>query len=303
MYKIRMIDNDLDLCRSIKAESLKRNFDFDFCTDLESGMAMLGDIESEADIIILDGKGFLKKGDTTENSAHIVKGISQFRKLLPSVSIALYTAHLDIVKEHIDSVFDEKIPILGKSEFNSPSLLMQEVISLIENSEMRRLQNKYKDLFEIFELGYLLQGTKAYDEFIEILKMIEEDSFSSLNAMQIKGYLTSIRAVQEHIYLQIYDYHPGLFEHLSNSFKDMNFVLRGSKSKASNYKATSTEYQEEPIANLVDAVHRNVGSYIHYIKNGADYFQSPYGLKALAFSLFEVMMWYKNGNDTDLFKN
>jgi len=114
----------------------------------------------------------------------------------------------------------------------------------------------------------------------------------------LSGILNKFRMILEHIYRSLSNYYPNALPPEYTRFNDCRNHLIGNK--GNDYKPTTKVYQEQPIEYLSQVVNWNPGTYNHYIKGNSGFY-TKYGIKALAFSLFEVMMWYKNGIDSGLF--
>lgn len=301
---IFMIDNEDKVCRAVKTECHGRNVEyrFDFSTDLESGLKEIEANIQDIDLIILDGKGHLTKTDTTEKIVHVAKACSMIRRLSETVQIIIYSGFLDNVEEQLEGIIQEDIPRFDKSDV-TPEELIIEVENRVNDSDLYLLKRKYTDLFSLFENGFMDKNDEdLYNGFIDILKQVENDTFMSLDANHKEGLLNKARKLQEHIYIKISKHYPHVIPDNLKKFNDKKKRLTGKiwDETKKELKSTGKVYQEQPIEYFSQVVNWNPGTYNHYISENTGFYTN-YGFKAIAFSLFEVMMWYKNGIDTYLF--
>lgn len=301
MINLLMIDDNKEICQALRAVCLSEDkYNLDYRLNLADGIAEFKERTTYYDAIILDGRGHHSREDTKERDNHVIKGIQQIRKINSYTPIFIYTGYLDIVKEQLYGIVEEEVPIFTKTKQGEIDLF-KAIDDIVANNIVYKLNRKYKDLLDVFEKGFLDKDNKdIYEGFLDILTQLEEDQLEDLPKNHLSGILNKFRMIQEHIYSKLSEYYPSVLPEDAENFSHKKYYLTGGKSPESDYKATRRIYQEQPIEYLSQVVNWNPGTYNHYIKDSTGFY-TKYGIKALAYSLFEVMMWYKNGIETGLF--
>ncbi len=290
-----MIDNNRELCNSMQTVCFDAEIGFDFATDLHTGIGDLREKINDFDLIILDGKGFLTPEHTDERAVHVTRGFQKIRRLSDKINIVIYTAYIDDVEEQLEGIIDEKPIIIDKGDYGNLADFINKLREIVGESELYILKRKYPELFKIFDDGFL--DDEYIDRFIALLTCVENNSFNEKSEAEQRGLLTDARTIQEHIYNQINVY----FELLEDCvrFNDKKKVLTGNRD--GNYEPTTKVYQNQAIEYFTQAVNWNPPLYTHAIENQ----RIPYtrfAFNAIAYALFEVMMWYKQGIETGLFE-
>lgn len=301
MINILLIDDNKNLCQSLKDKCLGgKEFTLDYALNLADGIKLFTENKGFFDTVILDGRGHHSAKDTKERDNHVLKGIKDIRALDNFIPIFIYTAYIDIVKEQIHGIVEEEIPLYNKTAEDEAKLFSSIKETILDNDNFK-IKTKYKDLLEIFDKGFLdKDNEKIYEGFLEIIRCIEKDNFEDLTQNHQSGILNKFRMILENIYSKLSEFYSNVLPEHLKQFRDRKNHLTGNKDPKNKFKETSQIYQDESIARLSKIVHSNPGEYNHFIKENTGFY-TKYGIKALAFSLFEVMMWYKNGIETGLF--
>jgi len=301
MINLLLIDDNKELCQSLKDKCLSgEEFTLDYALNLADGVRLFTEQKGFFDAIILDGRGHHSKKDTKERDNHVLKGIKDIRVLDAFIPIFIYTAYLDIVNEQIHGIIEEEIPIFNKKSADEEKLF-NAIKETVLDGDKFKIKTKYKDLLEIFDRGLLDKDNEdIYEGFWEIITCLENDNFETLSSSHQSGILNKFRMILEHIYSSLSEFYPNVLPESLTQFGKRKNHLNGNKDPQNDFKETSEIYQDDSIARLSKIVHSNPGEYNHFIKKNTGFY-TKYGIKALAFSLFEVMMWYKNGIDSGLF--
>lgn len=308
MIKLLLIDDNVELCQALRGQCQKdKKYDLDYVNDLQSGINKFKENPSSFDAVILDGRGQLTKENQQTTDNHVIRGILSLREISKDLPLAIYTGFIDIVEDRLESIPGEKIPIFKKaSEF--PNELFDYLQDAVENNEYYKVKRKYSQLISLFDDGLLYDDGKIFSAFKELLIRYERDEFASLTEMDRYGAYNTIRATLEAIYKTINDQFPAtipdsffvsgkwkfnsLKKHLSgNSVKDAHTGKFGPSTKV---------FQSQDIEYLTQCVYWNPGSQNHFNQQRVGALTN-YAIISNMYALFEIMLWYKNGIETNLF--
>jgi len=291
--KVFMIDNNIELCQSMKEMFLaKQDVEFDYSDNLEDGLECI----DGCSMIILDGKGYLSSKEKTEHAAHAIRGISSIRERNKEAQIIIYTGFLEEVDKFILGTFKEKIDRYKKEI--PPEEMVEIIMGRLKNSMYYNLRSKYDNVFKIFE-EYITDDKGEYKERITVLLSILEGhtDWNDLNFDAKDGVANSIRKIIETVYHSI-NYHfanviPGDVINGRFSIGTINRYMTDEDSK----------YMCSVMDNLTKTAYHNTGNFKHKLNDKEQGFITEYGIKSLIFGVLELLTWYEHGIQSGNFAN
>lgn len=292
--EVLFLDDEGDLRSSMQGYAAEKNIFLKCFSSLQEGLEEL-DRNHNIRFVILDAKGFLRPDQVkgTENDSFALSASRELDKLSFTQNRYLpycyFTGHSDLratyegVKDFI--VFD-------KNDNGVRDKLFDHVWEVINNSEEGNFRRQYRELFEAVDLINHADATKG---LITLLKYMQEDDYTSMNN-NIKGIFSEVRSLQELIYKALNKRKKGVFPDRlfkSNGMIEFNPTRKHlSGNKDHSFKPTTTQYQNQFIDNVATAIYWGTGEYIHSDLQ-RDYIPSRFGIKALIYSVFELMIWFK----------
>lgn len=282
MWKILIVDDSNDYVQS--QIELAGNMDINLVhyDNWEDAQKVLESSGDQFACIIIDGKGKLKTGSKEEDIKHLNKALSWLKEQ-KGRGIYFYYVINTAYADHINELVDDE-PVYGK--FGEEKKMFQDILNNIENSGTQKIKVKYSDIFEIFDKKMLDSATENL-----LMKAIQDCDKAKME--DIKGVLTNIRAVQEAIYNSLRGAKIGIVPAQITKHGEIKKHLDGNLDQKNGYKPTSEVYQNSSISSIGNNIYWVTGQYIHNLEKET-YFISHYTVKALLFSLFELLLWYKS---------
>lgn len=279
-YKVMLVDDDVRYAESFVDKAGLRDVEVVHFTDWEAALSELNQNFTDYGALIIDGLGKLNQDGSGDNPMHLNQALNDIKVLLGKGNFIPYfinTAYYEDLAKYFggEPIFDKKK--------NEEDLILEEIDKAVSEIEVNRIKAKYNDVFEIFSKKYLNRN----DEDLLLKTIVNVDSTI---LAEIKGNLTNIRSIQESMYTALKSDHIGIVPRALVKFNDINKHLDGNLDK--DFKPTKEVYQNSSISSLSKTLYWISGQYIHSLEK-QDYLISNYTVKALLFSLLEILRWFK----------
>lgn len=301
IIKILLIDDDEGIFQSIRNKAANENIHLIYAQSLPEGFLILDD-DTQIRGIILDGKGFLEKGQIkgSETSNFVFQALQEIRlyeeKKRIYFSKVVFTAWYDQLLEPLGEnikVFDKKKAAIDQDVLTNLFFQLRQEIELSQDLELIQY---HKDLFELFNNYYL--PAKDSELLLLILKN-QKNKIASYN---------DIRKILEKIYNRLNEDDIRIIP--DNLFH---------KKESPNFTYISKYFNGNEVKKNETILHRGTGKKcipdhiiycMDFIKNSCGAFSHSYNFKmslhsnsALIEGLFEILLWMKGTIDNkDPFK-
>jgi len=297
---IYLIENNEELCQQMKAHALGQGISFDFSTNLEDGISYIKVNNNSIDLIVLDGKGYLSPTETEEKALHALRGINTIKEINPNIIIVIYSAYVDEIEEQLIGNIDVTIPRFDKDVGIKD--FFAKLKDLISNKEEFRVRSKYRDIFSIYEDGFL-EKDQTYSLLIDLLKQYEFGDISKVGPMAKQGLVNSIRKIQESIIIRVAEYYDHIFHEDEKYVAQRIKALGGriTKNEDGKWINTTKVYMPEHIYQLANLIQRNTSTFIHYLEGQDNKIVTENNIKILILSIFEILIWFKSNIENSNF--
>ncbi len=301
IIKILLIDDDEGIFQSIRNKAANENIHLIYAQSLSEGFLILDD-DTQIRGIILDGKGFLEKGQIkgSETSNFVFQALQTLRlyeeKNRIYFSKVVFTAWYDQLLEPLGSnikVFDKKKAAIDQNELTK---LFHGLRDEIESGEDLELIQYHKGLFDLFDGHYLKD--KDSDLLLQILKK-QKNKIASYN---------DIRKILEKIYNRLNEDDIRIIpDNLFHKKESPNFTyisryFNGNEVKKNEtilHRGTSKKCIPDHIIYCMDFIKNSCGAFSH----SYNFKISLHANTALIEALFEILLWMKGTIDNkDPFK-
>jgi hypothetical protein len=297
MYKVLWFDDEHTTLELIKEEALIADIQLVGFGDSTSGLKELEQSYKEYHAVLLDGLFFKNENDTgdvqsSEAFGEVAKVLGNLKAQGIIIPWFIYSGQKSFVKDKnvLVDVFSDgafaKGKIFDKNNDDDFIELCSEIKIEADKLPITIVKNKYSDIFEIFELGYLPDAVE--ENILDLLiKPLPQ------NNSELKGILTNIRSIHESCFLKFTSINviPRNITSVSQKFKHLSGNIR----RDNNWEPTSEVYQAKEILNLNEWIYYTCGTYLHYLDdqhyNG--YMISNYAVESLKNGLLEILLWFK----------
>jgi len=201
---VLLIDDKCAEMIDFREQALIFGFKIDYYfTNVQEAMAKLKEDKYFFEGIILDARFFLTPDQAKgkENEGALREAINQIKEIereqnrfYPKCVYSAYTGKLG-------HGWETDIPQFQKGEPSSTQKLFEYLQEKIKNQDIANIKRKYPQIYQIFEEELLDQECKTV--FCDIATKYENDKFDNPTDDELKGYLASIRSIQEAIYQTI----------------------------------------------------------------------------------------------------
>jgi hypothetical protein len=306
---ILLIDDNKEYCRSLRNRFLQIGEDIDLniqvkdFQNLEDGFAEL-EKDSKYKALILDAKALITTDQETADLNFLPVALHRLEKLNQKTGrihtpFAAITGYYDNFLSFDTLIEEQKGKLFDKTSQEED--MFQYLLSEIKNTENKKIEKQYADVFEIFDKGYL--DSKYRVKLINVLSNIDD-------ASKANSILQDLRVIQDEIYNALnrkdenivpstvskWNNRKRIDEDVSPSFGDKNKHLSGNEE---SYKPTTTVYQTPTIsffANTIYRVSSSFGSHASPKPSNVtvEYWEMPssYAVKSLVFALLEQLLWF-----------
>jgi hypothetical protein len=300
VISIMMIDDDKDNYHSLKNVAAGKGIILKYSESLEE---MIEELKTnwQIDGVILDGKGFLKKGQQkgSEKENFVHQALTELRilekeqdRLIPK---CVYTAWYDLLKDGLESrvkVFDKKKLALNEALMNE---FFEYLINEVNNSHLKKIRIKYRAVLDGFSERYLPTEKEVY--MMQVLILMDGNSLIQKNHFNIiRDILEAIFKRANAIDIKFMpndliksDGRPNLewcYRYLSGLKTDV---------KDSSDNVINSYPQKAPIASP------HIGRCIDFVKNISSILSHTYddswtslSFKSAVLALSEIIIWFKN---------
>lgn len=297
MYKVLWFDDEHKTLELIKEEALIADIQLVGFRDSTSGLKELEQSYKEYHAVLLDGLFFKNENDTgdvqsSEAFGEVAKVLGNLKAQGIIIPWFIYSGQKSFVKDKnvLVDVFSDAAfangKIFDKNKDEDFIELCSEIKIEADKLPITIVKNKYSDIFEIFELGYLPDSVE--ENILDLLiKPLPK------NNSELKAILTNIRSIHESCLVQ--------FENIKvipkskDSFNRILKHLSGNVSRDRGYLPTTTVFQTPEIETLNKWIYFTCGTYIHYLEkqHHDGYMISNYAVESLKNGLLEILLWFK----------
>lgn len=306
---ILLIDDNKEYCRSLRNRFLQIGEDIDLniqvkdFQNLEDGFVEL-EKDSKYKALILDAKALITPEQEKDDFDFLPVALHRLENLNRKTGrvhtpFAVITGFYDNFKSFETIIKEQKGKFFDKSSQEED--MFRYILSEIENTESRKIEKQYANVFDVFDENYL--DSKYRVKLINILLNIDDDS-------KADSILQDLRVIQDEIYNALnrrdvniipstvskWNNRKQINEDVSPSFGDKNKHLSGNEV---SYKPTTTVYQTPTIsffANTIYRVSSSFGSHASPKPSNVtvEYWEMPskYAVKSLVFALLEQLLWF-----------
>lgn len=301
---ILMIDDDRDNFDSLKNKAAYKGIMLKYAESLEE---MLDELKAnlQIDAVILDGKGFRKKGQMkgTEKEDFVHEALTELKilereqdRIIPK---CVYTAWYDQLKDSLES----RVRVFDKKKMALDSNLMDEFFGYLQNevaaSSYKKIRLKYKDVLACYGSKYIPSTEEA--SLIKLLSLAEsndpvkDSDFNSIR-LRLEAILKRANTIDAAFIpndLIKPDGRPNLewcYRYLLGLATD---VRDASNTVVNSYPAKT------PI------VPQHISRSLDYVKQVSSIFShtyvdvwTPFSFKSTTLALAEIIIWFKNYIDS-----
>lgn len=297
MYKLLLIDNEVDYCKAIKNAASLEDIHIEFYHNFQKGIEVLEERVEEFQGVIFDARCFkdnIQESNKEETDNAIYGSINQFQALLRKKNA--YLPHC--VNTGFSSTFKESIEGMGVLVFEknneSRDQMFQFFKEQIDNLPDIKIEKKHKEVFEVFNKNYLDITLKKH--LITALREIESGHIDKklfnplrwiLEAIYKKANKTDKKWLPDDIIKP--DGRPNMewsHRYMTGLKTDTN---------ANNYPANYFVSFPPHISRIVHNI-KEVTSIISHTYNEN---VTRYALMNVTFGIMEVLIWFKNYIDNN----
>jgi hypothetical protein len=282
--RVLWVDDQYEAQQSFIAEAEQEEIDITPLEYAKDGIAELNEKHHYYDAVILDAKGLNERADKTLG----LTGLKNIRDRLIEINTEHYLPFF---------IFTGQPGYLDNSDFKESygeyyikvrdnEALFRAIKEKIKNKVEYLLRKEHEDIFELFEKNLLSQEVGT--QLIELLKTPPPKTNN-----ERKGILTNIRSIQESCLLKLTE--VGIIPSSITNVGEKLKYLSGNKSKETDYKPATKEYQNDSIDTLQKWVYFTCGKYIHNLDDNQynGYRLSKYGIESLKNGVLELLIWFK----------
>lgn len=267
-YNILWIDDEWETMSSfIKYCSLKYQMELHPFKAQEEGLNEYAKNPSFWDAVILDAKVLDKGLHEAPNVANLQKAVLRIKEEFPNLQYFISTGQPDLLS---DSMFKAIFPVYYE-KVTDDDKLCQDIVRTIENSPVRRIKDKYSDLFSWLE-------SPIYDEILSILQIVEGNDNTNADIFN------KVRKILDWVMTELNKY--GL---LTIEFKGANL------NECSRFLASNDlqEYIPQYIQRQIHSCSTiaNEGSHRKYIDEDVKKGKAPYLIRSTVFELMNILIW------------
>ena len=228
--------------------------------------------------IILDGKCLKEKGQEVPDNSFLGAAIKYFGDKAPHLPLVVLTGEADLYR-NLSDLYAGTLPVYSKGR--DEQVMLGHLLAEARKLDWLKIVTKYRDVFD--GLADCL-GAEAERELISCLMNME-----SGDATVIKNTLSSLRRLQERIYIVLHRAHPALVPaHLVASEVNVvgiykNLVERGAIER---YKVI------DRFSELVYKVTSDNGAHTPYAN--PKYPPTKYTVQSVTYALLDLVLWAKS---------
>jgi hypothetical protein len=282
-YKVIWIDDQCDEQKPFITFAEQMEIDitpFKFATE---GLDELESNWGKYQGVILDAKGLKETINEVPKLDSLSYSMARLEQLKSKgyIPYFIFTGQPDLLNADLfQQMLNGKTPYYKDTDHER---LFADIKSEINNLPDTQIYYKYKDIFEVFDLGYL--DSKIRSQLIMAINNVDLTSNPD-----IKSNLVLIRGIQEEIFNKLRA--VGIVPQNMTNFNGANKHLAGNVDPKNNYNPTTQVYQNSSITELNKLLYWVSGEYIHNVADQT-YYISHYTVKSLLFNLFELLLWFK----------
>ncbi len=284
-YTILWLDDQHEKMKPFKLQAKQLGIEF-ICFKSVDGLDELEKNYKVFDGILLDAKFFEREDD--QSGSESVKALARAKERI----IQLPKKFTPFVLTGQSKLFnDDTFNILfphyyRKGNDGDVTQLFADLIREADNLEDTQIKHKYRNVFEVFTLGYLPREIGA-----QVLDLVKYPLPTT--RVELKAMLVNIRSIHESCLVKLEEI--GVIPDSQASLNDIVRHLSGNKTKENNYEPTTQEYQNDAIENLHKWVYYTTGKYIHNLRdaNYNGYMISKYAVESLRTGILELLLWFK----------
>lgn len=286
MYNILWIDDEHESLSGTKGRAKRNGINLIPYKSLNGGMSELERNYPFYDGVLFDAKFFENENDLpgSEDTDFVFRANERLHQLPKKFEVFVLTAQAEAYDNDTFKKAFQKVYEKGKDD---------EIIQLFEDIKESakkqvdtQIRHNNKDIFSIFELGYLPAQIEI--QVLELFKVNQPE-----NRAQIKSILVNIRSIHESCLLQLESIN--VIPDSQAPFNSIVKHLSGNKTQASSFQPTTFEYQNDAIENLNKWLYFTCGKYIHNLRdeNYCGYMISNYAVESLKNGILEILLWFK----------
>lgn len=296
--EVLFIDDEQNVREALEGAAAHRNIILHTHSNLDEA---IGHLRTNHNIVfvILDAKGFINQGQVkgTESDRFAVAAFRKVEELAREqnryLPFCFYTGHSDL-KDMWSGA--SGLTVFDKTEDDINDKMFTHIWETFNNSEEGKLRFAYPQLFEAIDL---IGHPNIKEDLKSLLIGLENPEWGEVHNERT-FMCNTVRRIQEAIYKSLNSKNAQVVknEHFyQNGMIKFNEVKKHLSGNQVNFAPTTTEYQISLIENMAQTIYWGCGRYLHF-DNNEKYYPSFFGTRALIYSVFELLIWFKG-----LYKN
>ncbi|MDX9917795.1 MAG: hypothetical protein RBT15_07235 [Gudongella sp.] len=288
-YILHHIDDDKDFCDAFQLRARQKGISVISSSSFEEFSEKVKVNTSKIIGVVLDIRCLRNKDQEIENEDFLVYAIRVLDRDYSHIPKYVLTGNEESRIKFADIV-DEKIYNKERSEMET---LFDDIKSAADNLDNKKLLDKYSDVFEVFDKGYM-----SIDLFEDLFALLRDMNSGDLTV--VKKNISIIRVLLEGLYQGIHKIDKGLIP--ASAFKDERgkktlMFWDAHRNLAGNFdnyrKTTTTEvYYSENCRELATTLYSatcDTGAHNPY--ESPKYPPTKYTVLALANGLCDLIIW------------
>lgn len=285
-YNILWIDDEHENLGGFKLQAAQNDIVLNSFKSRNAGIAELLKNYPLYDGVLFDAKFFEDEDDAagSEDLGALNKAKESLLQLPKKFEMFVLTGQAQLFEDKTFNTFVPKYFRKGIAE--DINNLFAELKQSADKQVDTQIRHDNQEIFSIFSSGYLPSEIE-----LQVLELIK--ARLPVNRVAIKSLLTNIRSIHESCFLKLESI--GVIPDSTAQFNTILRHLSGNKTSASNWQATTKEYQNDAIENLNKWLYFTCGKYIHNLRdeNYNGYMISKYAVESLRTGLLELLLWFK----------
>jgi hypothetical protein len=274
-----IIDDATSYVESLFRDAQRQSIRLVHARSLEEGRELFGGKEGRGIAgIILDGKCLKEKGQEVPDNSFLSAAIKYFGDRAPHLPLLVLTGEADLYR-NLSDLYAGTLLVYSKGRDENE--MLTHLLAEAQQLDWLKIVTQYREVFD--GLAQCL-GAEAERELVSCLM-----NMGSEEATVIKNTLSSLRRLQERIYIVLHKADPGLVPgHLVASEVNVVGVYKNLAEKGviERYKVI------DRFSELVYKVSSDNGAHTPYEK--PKYPPTQYTVQCVTFALLDLLLWAKD---------
>jgi len=274
--QILIIDDATPYVESLHRDAQQHAIRLLHARSLEEGREIFREAGGVAGVI-LDGKCLKEKGQEVPDNSFLSAAIKYFGEQAPHLPLVVLTGETELYR-NLSDLYAGTLPVFSKG--GDESAMLTHLLAEANKLDWLKIVTQYREVFE--GLSELL-GREAEKELISCLMHM-----GSTDRTVIKNNLSSVRRLQERVYIVLHKNRPALVPaHLVASEVNVVGIYKGlvEKGAIERYKVI------DRFSELIYKVSSDNGAHTPFAN--PKYPPTKYTVQAVIFALLDLVLWAK----------